>query len=86
MGERTAMTVVALPEFDCTQCGLRIIRVPAIPGPPVCALCQTMPSWRFYPEIRKLYDPEGLSRDPDPRDHPEALGNEHQPLTWDDVS
>ncbi|GJD93388.1 hypothetical protein [Methylobacterium iners] len=52
-------------EFDCCECGRRIIAIAAAAPPelPLCAHCLTLPGWFRLPEVREQFDPDHDGRE-----------------------
>ena len=47
-------------EFDCCECGRHIIVLSSAMPPDIrlCGVCQHMPGWYRFPEVRAMIDPE----------------------------
>jgi hypothetical protein len=50
------MTLSGNSEFDCCECGVRVIAYDAHarPEPPLCPLCLMLPGWMRFADLRLI--------------------------------
>ncbi len=53
-------------EFDCKECGRHIVLIGQKSGKwhGLCSVCFHLPAWFNDPDLRAVFDPDGLARPP----------------------